>query len=260
MEQARRDVELARETHDQLAGRHAFGVGHRKGLAGERRRRQRRLDRADGVADVEQGAAIVDPAERQPALGGDRVQQSREVALDAGTVGQRQAQHDAFDRSAAAGLPEHVLGVGLAVRVRVLRCGGIAGAKRLAGKRGLTVHLDRAREHDAPHAGLQRGIEQAARHVHVGDDERRRVARVAGGGDVRASGEMDDRVDAGQHRCPVGGGEVAQRDDVARWRPARWKRAHCADVRHLRGSQSCAQRPADEPVGAGDQQPARIGQ
>ena len=196
------------------------------------------------------------PPSGSRALGGDRVEEPREVALDAGTVGQGQAQHDAFDSSVAAGVPEHVLGTGLAVRIRVLRCGGISGAKRLAWKRGFTVDLDRAREHDAPHAGLSCGIEQTARHVHIGDDERRWIARVAGSRDVRAPGEMDDRVDTAQHRCPVGGGEIAQRDKVARRRPARWQRAHCADVRDPCRGQSRTQRPPDEPVGAGDQQPA----
>ena len=78
--------------------------------AGGTWRVQRRVDRLDEIADVEQAAPIADRAQRQPAPARDLVEQRREIALDARTVDERQPQHDRRHRRSAADAGERALG------------------------------------------------------------------------------------------------------------------------------------------------------
>ena len=213
---------------DQMRRRYRTRVGDRQRLPGERGHVERRGDGGDRVADVEQAAPIVHAGEWQAALCRDRLDQQREVALHARAVHQRQAQDHTFHVAVAASLPYHVLGFGLAPRVGVARLRRVSGAKRTARSRRLAVDLDRAREHDTAHLRAARGVEQAARHMDVGDDVRRRIVIAAG--DVRAPGEVHDAVDAVERLLP----SRRRRNRRARDAPGRRRRRRHAPRRRTR--------------------------
>ena len=135
-------------------------VGDEMDARRRHRRVERRIDRVDEIADVEQAAAIADRRQRQPPLARDFVEQRREIAFHARAVHQRQAQHDRRHRRGAGDRRELALGVELAARVGVARVGRIVRTERTPGRARLAVDLDRAREHEARHAGAHGGARE----------------------------------------------------------------------------------------------------
>jgi hypothetical protein len=75
------------------------------------------------------------------------------------------------------------------------------------------VHLDRAREDEARHAGVHRRAGEPLRRVDVGAAHLR-IGRSPGGKAVRAPGEMHDRIRPGERRneLVVRGGYEVERD------------------------------------------------
>ena len=177
-----------------------------------------------------------------------------------GPYAERQPQHDAFD-AAARGRPAtgHSPPRPCSARRHRPDCGGSPARNGRPGRVRLAVDLDRAGEHDAANAGL-RPRQSSNRRVTC------TLATICGVGsvsrpdiDVRATGEMHDRIDAGQRRVPLRRREIPQRHDFLRRRQRlfRHRRAHRRDMRDALLRQMRAQCAADEASGPGDEDLAR---
>ena len=205
---------------------------------GMRLRRCRRIDQRDDrlheIADVEQIAPVRDRAERQRRAARDRIEQRQEVALDARPVDERQPQHDGAERCSAPRSPRAFARLP-ACCARTRRADQrVVGAKRPAGHRRFAVHLDRAREHEPPHARAHRG----GRHALERDDIR---------GVIQRRGSAPSRAAHARDR----------RDARSRPRRRRSRRARCRTPSRDRRPRACACRGAPSPAACG--RPRRTG-
>ncbi len=227
-------------------------VGERQHFADERGSSQRRVDRADRVADVEEAALVGHTRERQPAARGDRFQQLQEITFHAGPVDQRHAQHHSFDAAGLRDFQQHVLGFGLAHRVRAAGMRWIPCPKRATWRRRVAVDLDGARQDHATHSGGHRGVEKTTHHMDIGDDVRRGTCGALAQ-HVRATREMNDGGNAGERRVPIRGGEIAERHAPRAHRLAGRVGAHHGDMLDTALREMRAQGVTDETIRSGHQ-------
>ena len=206
-------------------------------------------DRMHEVADVEEIAPVRNAAERQQRFARDGVEQRSEIALDARPVDEREPQHDRVERRSRRDRRQRALGLHLAARIRIVRRKRVVGPERAARHCRLAVDLDRAREHEPPHARPHRGRREALRR----DDVRRLVEGAwigrGIGQHVRPAREMHDRRGAGDELFESGFGcrrEVAHRAMVRFRSGAGRMPANRRDERPAGRDELCDQRAADE--------------